>query len=269
MKKDNIVCTVFTPTYNQEKYIERCILGIVKQKTTYEFQLLISDDCSTDSTRDIINKYKKIYPNIIKTIYRGKNLGAMGNFVESLNTVHTKYVALCDGDDYWTDNEKLEKEISFLETHSDFSICFHQAEIFYETKKIKNTVFPSKIKKNLNLENILYDNPIIANSVVYRWIYQEEDSLKNDFPKNIVPGDHYLNLMHAAVGKIHFIEEVMSRYRKHSSSMWYNSNDPENQLLFYLKNGEKPLITKTKIQRNFRHYGMIISPRRKESTRNF
>lgn len=249
MKKDNPILTVFTPTYNQEKYIEKCIQGVISQKTKYKFVLLISDDNSCDSTREIIELYRKKYPNIIKPIYRNENLGPMDNFVKSLNLIHTKYVALCDGDDFWTDDKKIEKQLDFLETHPEYSMCFHQTEIFYESINKKSIVFPKLSKSELSINDILHDNPIVANTAVYRWMYFEKDSLLNDFPKNIVPGDYYLNIMHAAVGKIHFVNEVMSKYRKHSEGMWYYSDNNEYQLKFYLKNGKKYLKFYKEVER--------------------
>lgn len=241
MKKTNIELTVFTPTYNHENYIEECINGIISQKTTFKFKLLIADDFSNDKTREIIERYQKKYPKIIETIFREKNLGPMDNFIQSLNTIHTKYVALCDGDDFWIDKNKLQKQYDFLENNKDFSLCFHQTNIFYEDKSRDSIIHPCNIKNIVELEDILNENNIVANSVVYRWKYIEENSLIKEFPKNIVPGDYFLNIMHIKIGKGYFIEEVMSKYRKQESGMWYLQSNPETQNEFYIKYGERYL----------------------------
>lgn len=237
--KNEIELTVFTPTYNQENYIEACIKGIVSQKTNFKFKLLISDDASTDSTREIIKRYQKKYPKIIECIYRDKNLGAMGNFIESLNTIHTKYVALCDGDDYWINNNKLQMQYDALENNPDCMLCFHQTEIFYEDKSENNAIYPKKLKEKLDLDDALKENIVVANTVMYRWKYIDKNSLKKEFPKNIVPGDYYLNIMHFALGKGYFIKKIMSKYRKQPSGMWWLSSQPDKQDIFYLKYGKK------------------------------
>ncbi len=234
--------TVVTTTYNQEKYIEECIKNIVSQKTNFKFELLISDDCSNDNTRTIISKYKELYPNIVKPIFREKNLGAMGNFIDTLNRVHTEYVALCDGDDYWCDDNKLQKQVDFLEHNKDYSIVFHQTLIFYDDgSNKKSVVHPTNIKSELSLKDLIKENVIPANSVVYRWNYKNENSLINDFPKDIVPGDYYFHLIHANKGKVHFIKKVMSKYRRQEGGMWYLTSQEKKEHEFHLKYGEKYL----------------------------
>ena len=233
--------TVVTTTYNQEKYIEKCIDSIVKQKTNFRFKLVISDDNSTDNTRSIIEKYQKEYPDIIKPIYREKNLGPMNNFIETLNSIHTKYVALCDGDDFWTDSSKLQRQVDFLDNNKDFTICFHKVKIFFEDGSQEPVLHPQKIKSNLTLSDLCQENFMTANTVVYRWIYRKKNSFISDFPKNIVPGDYYVHLMHAARGKIHYINRQMSCYRRNSQGMWWMISQPNLRNEFYYKNGQKML----------------------------
>ena len=232
---NKILLTVVTTTYNHEKYIEECIKSIVAQKTNFNFKLLISDDNSTDKTPKIIEKYRKRYPNLINVIYRKKNLGAAENFVETLNTVHSKYVALCDGDDYWSDVNKLQKQIDFLEKNLDYSICFHQTLIFFEDESQEARLHP------LNINDLINENFIPSNSVVYRWKYIKSDSLKKDFSSTIVPGDYFLHLMHTMDGKIYYINEPMSCYRKQTNGIWYSffKNNKKNK--FYAIYGEKYL----------------------------
>lgn len=233
--------TVVTTTYNQEKYIEQCIKSIISQKTDFKYKLLISDDNSTDNTKNIIKKYQQKYPDKIDVILREKNLGAMNNFIETLNLVHTKYVAFCDGDDFWTNDKKLQKQVDFLEKNKDYTICFHQTLIFFEDKSREDVLHPINLKSELTLEDLIKENYIPANSVVYKWKYKDSDSLKKEFPENIVPGDYFLHLIHAKLGKIHYIDEQMSCYRRQPSGMWYLSSQPDKQDLFYDIYGEKYL----------------------------
>jgi len=239
MEKNEV--TVLTTTYNHGKYIRECLEGIVNQKTNFKFQLIISDDCSTDNTREIIEEYKEKYPEIVKPIYNEKNYGAMGNFVKTLNEAHTKYVALCDGDDFWCDETKLQQEYDFLEKHKDYSIVFHKTIIFFEDNSREEVVHPVNIKANLTIDDLIEDNMIPANTVMYRWKYKKKNSFIEDFPKDIVPGDFFVHLAHAKTGKVHFINKVMSKYRRQQNGMWWLSSQPDKLNDFYDIYGEKYL----------------------------
>ena len=231
--------TLVTTTYNHGKYIEQCLKSILNQKTNFKYKLLVSDDGSTDNTRDILKVYQEKYPEKLEVIYNKKNLGAMGNFVYTLNMVHTEYVALCDGDDYWTDKNKLQKQVDFLDNNKEYAICFHQTLIFFEDNSRNSALHPLNLPDKLTLNDLIKENFIPANTVVYRWKYKEKDSLKTEFPENIVPGDYFIHLMHANVGKIFFINKPMSAYRRQENGMWYLTTQPDKEDEFYLKYGEK------------------------------
>src|SRR5271157_2282730 len=109
--------SVFMITYNHEKFVGQAIESIVTQKVNFDFELIIGEDCSTDNTLDICNKYAKQYPDIIKLFPSEKNYGMMGNTVRVLYACTGKYIAMCEGDDYWCDPYKLQKQIDFLEAN--------------------------------------------------------------------------------------------------------------------------------------------------------
>lgn len=120
-------------TYNHEKFIRQCLDGFLMQKTTYNFEILIHDDASTDSTPSIIREYEQQYPDIVKPIYQKENQyqkGIANTPVYQFPRVRSKYIALCEGDDYWTDEYKLQKQIDFLESHPDYSLCSHRFKIY-------------------------------------------------------------------------------------------------------------------------------------------
>ena len=233
------ILTVVTTTYNQKKFLGQALEGILMQKTTFPFQVVVSDDCSTDGTTDILRKFAEKYPNIIKPIFHKHNLGAMNNFIETLNGIHTKYVAFCDGDDFWTDPNKLQKQVDFLDNNADYSICFHQVSVFYEDESKEKQVYPVNIIKTTEFDDLVKECYIPANSVVYRWKFQSDNSFISAFPKDIVPGDYFVHLLHAESGKIYFIKEVMSAYRRHDGGMWWLTSDPSKENEFYLKYGNR------------------------------
>lgn len=230
--------TVVTTTYNQEKFIGEAIEGMIMQKTNFPFKIVISNDCSTDKTLKILEEYRKRYPKKIEIINNKKNLGAMTNFVSTLDKIKdTEYVALCDGDDFWTDENKLQKQVDFLDNNKDFNICFHKAKLFYENKEKKDEIIPQAAMEISTIDDLVKENYIVANSVVYRWKFNNKN-LKDIFPENIVPGDYYIHLLHAEDGKIKMIDEVMSAYRRHESGMWW-SNAAANKEKFTLEYGKK------------------------------
>lgn len=208
------------------------------QKTNFPFKLIISNDCSTDNTLEIIKKYKESNPDKIEVIDNKKNLGAMENFINTLSLVKdTEYVALCDGDDFWTDENKLQKQVDFLDSNKDFNICCHLTKAFYQNGEKPEEVIQQGIPDVTTIEDLVCSNYIVANSVVYRWKFNEK-SLKDIFPTNIVPGDYYIHLLHAEGGKIKMFKEVMSAYRRHPDGMWW-SNDSINKDEFSFKYGRK------------------------------
>ncbi len=120
---------ILMPVYNHEKFIDDALAGVVMQKTSFKYRLIIGEDFSTDGTRAIIESYVVKYPNIIDAFYREKNLGPYGNSGLLFKEMKAKYIAICEGDDYWTDPLKLQKQVEFMESNPDYSICYHLVNI--------------------------------------------------------------------------------------------------------------------------------------------
>ena len=118
--------SVVTITYNHEPYIAKCIEGVLMQKVDFPMEFIIADDCSTDGTQSICRSYAERYPELIRIITSGCNVGAVLNEQRAFMVAQGKYIATCEGDDYWTDPDKLQKQVDFLEAHPDFSVCFHR-----------------------------------------------------------------------------------------------------------------------------------------------
>jgi glycosyltransferase involved in cell wall biosynthesis len=210
--------SVITIAYNQERYIREALDGFLKQKASFAFEVLIGDDNSSDSTPEIIQEYADKHPKLIKFTRRANNIGPWENFTDLLKSSKAKYIAICEGDDYWTDNNKLAKQVEFLEHNPSYALCFHQVKVLTEGS-IKQTVFPEDInKKSCTIETLLKRNYIQTNSVVYR--RQNYGSLA----KGMMPGDWYLHLYHARFGQIGYIPEVMSVYRRHVGGIWWESD---------------------------------------------
>jgi len=204
------------------------------QKTNFKFEVLINDDASTDGTKEIIEEYAQKYPDIIKPVFQKENQFSQGirdmcgKFL--LPLARSEYIALCEGDDFFTDENKLQLQADFLDNNPEYSLCFHPVRVFYENSNQKEYIFPrKKDPSRFTLKRLLKSNFIQTNSVMYR----KQDY--SGFPKDILPVDWYLHLYHAQFGKIGFINKVMSTYRRHEGGIWWDSN--VNKEKHYKKHG--------------------------------
>lgn len=220
---NKIKLTVLCITYNQVNFIRDCLDGFVMQKTNFPFEVVIHDDASTDGTADVIREYAKKYPDIIKPILQTENQWQKGVSIGPTHTwpkIKGEYVAMCEGDDYWTDPHKLQKQVDFLDAHPDYTVCFHPVHVVWDDKRMPDYFFPTKKyrfnKTTLELSDLLKHNFIQTNSVVYRW---RKDCI-DIYPWGILPGDWYIHLLHAQVGKIGFIPDVMAVYRRNAGGVW-------------------------------------------------
>ncbi|OCQ54403.1 putative glycosyltransferase EpsE [Photorhabdus australis subsp. thailandensis] len=186
------VCVV---TYNQEKYITKCLESIVSQETDFDFEIIISDDCSTDRTPDIIKKYANNFSSI-KIIQRDKNLGALENFLSTHSLATGKYVCHIDGDDYWLPN-KLKTQVAFMEKNPKCNISWHRVKVSYSDKRIVDDLFTKKIinGKYYRKDILQYITIGMNSSKMYRrntFFYPQVDIPVTDYFLNVEQvGDNY------------------------------------------------------------------------------
>ena len=209
-------------TYNHEKYIKQALDGVLMQAVDFDFEIIIGEDCSTDQTRKIILDYKAKYPDKIKLILQKENVGMMRNFIDSLSFCSGKYISLCEGDDYWTDPCKLQKQIAFLEENPEFSICFHNMNIQREGRSNRNCL------TNVNQREITTMKDLARNgNYIYTasCVFKKSFSQLPDWLRQCPVGDYPLHLINSQYGKIRFINEVMGAYRIHHDSAWEIKSD--------------------------------------------
>lgn len=204
-------------TYNHEKYIAEAIDGFLMQETTFPFEILIGEDCSTDGTMEIINIYKNLYPNLIKVITGDTNLGMQKNFTRIFEACGGRYIALCEGDDFWTSPHKLQRQIDFLENNSDYAICCHKSENYHQENNTVLNYFPAiEYEKDLTIYDLFQAN--IANTCTF--VYRNQNIKIPLFFENFSLGDWPLHMLHAEYGKIKYLPQSMARYRVHSGGIW-------------------------------------------------
>jgi len=228
--KVTILCT----TYNQINFIRQALDGFVMQKTNFPFEVIVHDDASTDGTTDVIKEYQKKYPKIIKPIYQVKNQFSQGKDILMdcmIDAIQSEYVAMNEGDDYWIDENKLQRQVDFLDANPEFTVCFHPVKVIWEDKSQPESVFPTARyrfnKKVLGLNDLLKHNFIQTNSVMYRW-----KLTKDMWPqKSVLPCDYLWHLLHAKYGKIGFLPQVMSVYRRNQGGIWTGSGKTDEWFL--------------------------------------
>jgi len=229
MNKELLLVSVCCLSYNHRPYIKDCLEGFVKQQCNFQFEVLIHDDASTDGTSDIIREYQKKYPNIIKPIIQTENQyqkGVAVNWVYNFPRAKGKYIALCEGDDYWIDPLKLQKQVDYMENNPECSVCFHAAKC-YRADSPSN--YHIRRPKNIPKDNKFGIVDIIAggggfmttNSMVMKKEYLE---IEKPLWMNEAPvGDLPLALFLGVKGEIGYIDEVMSVYRMFSSNHSWTS----------------------------------------------
>lgn len=220
--QDQPLLTVLTMTRNHEKYIGQCMEGVLAQKTNFPVRHLILDHYSTDDTARIINQYAREYPSVRPVLLNNYNW-LYRNVYDLFIRCKSEYAALCDGDDYFIDPLKLQKQMDFLKSHPRCSLCFHPVAVLFEDGR-QPRVFPPLaflprgIREEYYLADLSKGNLIQTNSVVYKWRFR--DGLPQWFRDDLCPGDWYWHLLHAEQGRIGYLPEVMSVYRRHGSSLY-------------------------------------------------
>lgn len=207
------VCMI---TYNHEKYIAQAIEGCLMQKTDFPVEIVIGEDCSTDKTRSICLEYKNKYPDKIKLLLPEKNLGMMGNLVETLNACDGEFVAWCEGDDYWTDPKKLQKQVDFLDANKEYAICSHGVQIVHQNADKQPQIWSRKWIKNkeATIEDIIVYGGGATCSLIWRnKIFGELP----DWFSEQKGGDWSLQILCASKGKMKYIPDVMGVYRIHNN----------------------------------------------------
>lgn len=223
--------SVLIVTCNHVRYIRNALDGALSQRTDFPFEIVVGDDASTDGTREIIEDFARRYPGSIVPILQETNVGALRNINAMVEASRGAYVALCDGDDYWTDPRKLQKQADFLDARPDFSMCFHPHHVQYDDRpELEPPDDPRRYFGEAVLERgyftiaeLIERNFIASVSVMYRW------ALGRALPEWMLGynvADYPLHLLHAGRGKIGYLDEPMAVYRRHSGGIWRKQGTP-------------------------------------------
>lgn len=211
--------SVLMVTYNHENYIAQAIESILIQETNFQYEVVIGEDYSTDKTREIIEDYVQENPIKIRAIFNNKNLGMQKNFLKVLGACHGEYVAFLEGDDYWTNPHKLQKQVDFLENNPDSMGSFHDTEVINQLGKPIDGNFWQDFRERLDCflkDTILPTPPFHTSSFIVR------RKCLNQLPEEFLcfqSSDLVLYIVSAQYGAFRRIPEEMSAYRRHSAGI--------------------------------------------------
>lgn len=225
------ICSI---TYNHAPYIRQCLDGFLMQNTNFKYEIIIHDDASTDGTAEIIKEYAEKYPDLITPIFQSENQyskGLRGFYAKFVfPKAKGKYIAMCEGDDYWTDPLKLQKQVDFLETNPEFVMCTHN---YYEYIQIND-----KIKENEKVGSTVLDlNTLIHFSFYYfqpvTLLFRNSIFNVDEYSKYKTTRDtaHFYYLL--TKGKGYYFNDIMAVYRRHTGGVWTGCNRIQQWLSDY------------------------------------
>ena len=213
--------SVLVAVYNQEKYLKECLDSIVNQKTNFKYEILVHDDCSTDNSKKIIEDFYKKYPEKIRPFYEKENQYSKGVKINKdilIPKMNGKYFCFCEGDDYWIDDYKLQKQFDFLEMHSEYKFCIHNSIMVDNSGKEIGKIIPLKNGGNLECKDfILNGGGFVATNAIFSYA-----SLAKNLPKyfDYMTLDFVWQIYLSSCGKTYCFQDYMSAYRVESDGSW-------------------------------------------------
>jgi glycosyltransferase involved in cell wall biosynthesis len=210
-----IILSVCLATYNHEKFISEAIEGALMQQTDFSFEIIIGEDSSTDKTREICLEYKNKYPDKIRLILQEQNVGLVKNTISLLEDIKVRgieYIAMLDGDDYWTDPFKLQKQVSFMRVNPDFGLVHTGSNLLLDGEKIKKPA--KKMIRDGNVSDVIKNYNIKNCTVLFRTVLLELLSFRDFIENEFLVCDYVMYVIFARHSKVKYLEDVttMRRY---------------------------------------------------------
>jgi glycosyltransferase involved in cell wall biosynthesis len=221
-----IAVSVLVVTYNHERFVRQALDGALAQRLPQAFEILISEDCSTDGTREIVQGYADSHPDVIRLLLSERNLHSNEVVARGFRVARGRYVALLDGDDYWTSDDKLRTQVALLDARPDLTICFHNVHVVDEQSQSTGRLWnaPGQPEES-GLHDLLRGNFIATSSVVYRRAAVAEIPSWYDhfFPVTDWP----LHVLYAREGQIGYLERTLGAYRQHAGGLFSTLGERE------------------------------------------
>lgn len=218
--------TVVLLTYNHEKTLARAIDSILEQKTAFDFEIHVLEDCSTDGTAEVCRAYQDRYPDRIRVFRNDRNVGPTRNFKQGIARVVSPYFAFLEGDDYWTDPGKLQIQIDAMERNPDCTLCAHNTEIRNVPTGETRLFVPADSRKNTGTYELADRFPIHTSSTVYRNCVD-----LTNIPEPLLI-DTYLFFLYLTKGNMFYVDRTMSVYNETGTGYWTGKNQKRKRMMF-------------------------------------
>lgn len=259
MDKNSVQVSIICNAFNQEGYIRKTLDSFLMQKTDFQYEILIHDDASTDGTAQIIREYAEKYPEIVKPMYQTVNqysqrIGISENF--QYPRVQGKYIAFCEGDDYWTDPLKLQKQYDALETHPDVDICTHAAvRVHAQTEQVLMNIAPRAKDEIIPVEDVIMGEGgyVATNSIMFRARINDEIPV---FRKNF-PFDYSIQIHGSLRGGMLYLSDYMAAYRYMSVGSWTSQQAKNAQKRQLLLTRKQKMLQELDADTNGRYHDII------------
>ena len=249
--------TIGITTYNLEKYIAQTLDSILSQKTDFPYQILIADDASTDSTRKILKDYQKTNPSIVHLILLSENVGSLAASNRLFDKIKTEYFSFIDGDDYWIDENRLQKQIDFLDQNPDHTMCGGNTLLAEDSEK-RLLIKSKRLNRKYSFDDYLSKNCpfvhtsslVLRNSIYNQGIPDEYIKAENSIFNCAYRGEDIRFMHHLEKGYLYIFPETFSVYRIHQSGLWQSSSE--------LKQSIETAIANLNYLHIFHHYDCTI-----------
>jgi glycosyltransferase involved in cell wall biosynthesis len=221
------VCCI---TYNHEKFLAQALDSVLMQQTDFAVEIVIGEDCSPDTTRQIALDYQTRYPGQVRVLLPEHNLGIMRNLMTTMTACTGEFIAFMEGDDYWTDPHKLQRQIEIMRAQPECTLCVHDAEAFWDDNSAPPFLFSTKYPQLLPAREGRITQ---ADLVKYAWGIPSASMLFRrasilplpEWFLGVFSGDYTLQLLSTQRGYIYYLPQVMSRYRLHAGGVMQTSNN--------------------------------------------
>ena len=209
--------SVLMITYNHAPYIAQALDSILAQERDFDLEIVIGEDCSTDHTRAIVLDYQRRYPDIVRPLLPSRNIGAMNNQIQVMEACRGRYVAILEGDDYWTDASKLQRQVAYLESHPTAALVFTDCVVINEQGDvIEENHVPAKYRHGFTLNELLREYCPPALTVLYRNVIP---TMPVEF-RHVINGDYVLFALLGQHGTIDYLAGSTAHYRRHTGGVW-------------------------------------------------
>lgn len=209
--------SVLIRTFNHERFIGQAIESVLMQRTSFDYEIVIGDDCSTDGTRVLLQELASLYPGTIRLLLHASRMGPRDNYEAALRACRGEYVAVLDGDDYWTSPRKLQEQVEFLDAHPGCPLCCHNARLVSEARDYESApVQTAPVKAFLDVEDLLDRSPALHSTMMMR---RDAALSLHDTPRVFLSDKARAVALAHRYGRIGYLDQAMSAWRMHAESM--------------------------------------------------